>query len=222
MMDQRGSAAYRVARLARGASAAGTGTKTSWRHRRDKGDGSLHQSFCRGHKEAITLVTAIVRSVVSYRGYYIPFDERSDIVQESMLDLFRSADSDKFASENEFCGFVRVVAHRRCVDWMRAKRKREGLRLEGVAPNGPDDDLLAKERRLLGGAVLARLKKNCRELFALHAGLGMTYGQIAAHVGRTEGALRTQAYECLKQAKLILRRIVQRRALTDRQAQRTA
>lgn len=221
-MGQRESVAYRHDRIRREAPPTGKTTRT-WRPTlRTRGERTLHENFCCGRREAIRTVTAIVYSVVNHRGYYIPIDERCDIVQDAMLDLFRQADADKFATENEFCGFVRVIAHRRCVDWMRAKRKREVVRLEGVPPNRPDGQLLAKERQLLGSAVLRRLKKNCRDLFALHAGLGMTYGQIAAQAGRTEGALRTQAYECLKQAKLIFQRLVKKRPPSQHQEQRTA
>jgi RNA polymerase sigma factor (sigma-70 family) len=221
-MGQRGSTAFRFERFTGGATEAATDTAKWHRLGRSRRRGSLHEDFCQGYREAIKQVTAIVNSVVNHRGYYIPIDERCDIVQDAMLDLFRQADANKFATENEFCGFVRVIAHRRCVDWMRAKRKREDIRLESVSPNRPDGQLLAKERQLLGSAVLARLKKNCRDLFALHAGLGMTYGQIAEQAGRTEGALRTQAYECLKQAKLTFQRLVKKRPPTPHQAQRTA
>ena len=54
------------------------------------------------------------------------------------------------------------------------------------------------------------MREKCRTLFALHAGMGMTYGEISEVLGRSEGALRTQMYECLKAAKKMATRVAYR------------
>jgi DNA-directed RNA polymerase specialized sigma24 family protein len=77
----------------------------------------------------------------------------------------------------------------------------------------PDDEILAKERRKLAQEIFSELKQPCRELLALRAGRGLTYGQMAQLLGRSEGALRTQSYYCLKQARAILNRRRRRQKL---------
>ena len=65
----------------------------------------------------------------------------------------------------------------------------------------PDDTLLAREKRELAVEIFSKLKEPCRELLALRVGRGLTYGQMALLLGRSEGALRTQSYYCRLQTK---------------------
>ena len=171
------------------------------------GGRTLFREFSRGEPEAVASASATVSKVVQFRGYFIPHDERPDVIQEAMLDVIKAVKASGFSSDVEFCGFIRMVTHRRCVDWLRKKKNRERINPMVLAAFDPDQMLLAKERQELGTAVVSQLKEKCRTLFALHAGLGLTYGEIGELLGRTEGALRTQAYECLKEARVILGRL---------------
>jgi RNA polymerase sigma factor (sigma-70 family) len=163
----------------------------------------------------------MIGRVVQHRGYYVPPDERPDIVQEAMVDLLLAVRASRFAQDEDFIGFVRTIGHRRCVDWMRRRRRGQRLNARAVERlEGPDDCLLAKERRELASRVVSKLGEPCRGLVALHA-CGVTYGQLAERFGRTEGALRTQAYECLKLARRLLERLGRRRRFDRLAAQET-
>lgn len=183
--------------------------------------GPLYRQFAMGDAEAIATTSAEVSRVVQFRGYYIPPDERPDVVQDAMLDVLRALKAARFDSDREFFGFIRTVTHRRCVDWVRQRRKKERLDPVASCIVDPGDRLLAKERRELATEIVSRLKDPCRDLFALHVGIGMTYGQLAEHFGRTEGALRTQAYECLKQARKMLDHMRRRRNVVRMTSRRT-
>jgi RNA polymerase sigma factor (sigma-70 family) len=174
---------------------------------------SLQREFAGGDDGAIAAATALVTRVVAQRGYFIPPDDRPDVIQETMVDLVEALRGRTFGSDAEFSGFVRTVSYRRCVDWIRKNRKREPLRPRILEAVDPDHELLAKERRLLAGEVVSRLGDPCRELLSLHV-LGSTYAELAAQFDRSEGALRTKAYECLKQARLLLERLQRRRKLS--------
>jgi RNA polymerase sigma factor (sigma-70 family) len=176
---------------------------------------SLPARFCRGEPEAVADVAALVGKVVRVRGHYIPYDERPDVIQEAIVDLVRSVKKRTFDGDEMFHGFVRMVAHRRCVDWTR-----QATRLARIEPAlkrlvQPEDTLVAKERRDLAVDVFARLKKPCREVLALRVGRGLTFGQMAPLLGRTEGALRTQSSYCLQQARAILNRMRRRQKLVN-------
>jgi len=153
-------------------------------------------------------VRKLVRRVVRFRGYYIPADERADVVQEVMLEVWRSVSGAGSEAPRSVEALVRSIAYRRCVDWMRrrrASRAIEGLPVETA--RGPDAEYDDAEQRRLGMLILARLRPPCRELFRLHAVLHLSYRQIGERLGRSEGALRTQMCECLKEAREIHRRL---------------
>ena len=154
--------------------------------------------------------TSLVTRVVRFRGYYVPHNDRSDLVQEALVDVIRETRRRAFESDEEFLGFVKTVAYRRCVDWVRKRRSSTHLRLSLATVPTPADELLERERQQLGVAVVKRMHEKCRTLFALHAGMGMTYGEISQVLGRSEGALRTQMYECLKAAKRMAERVAYR------------
>jgi len=184
--------------------------------KRDPGgaDGTaLSRRFARGEPEAVAAIGALVGKVVKTRGYYIPFDERPDVIQETILDLVHAVKEHRLSEEDEFFAFVRTVAYRRCIDWARQATRRARVDPEVRRLIQPDDPLVAQERRDLAVEVFSELKRPCRELLALRIGRGLTYAQAAPLLGRTEGALRTQAHYCLKQARAILRRRRRRRKL---------
>jgi len=165
----------------------------------------------RGAPAAVASATAIVGRAAQTRGYYIPHEERPDLIQEILVDVIREARTHDFQSDASFAAFVRVLAYRRCVDWVRRDRLAVRMSWNPSVLPAPDEPLLEKERLRLGVEVVAKLREGCRTLFALHAGRGLSYGEIGSLLGRTEGALRTQLYECLKAAQKILAHLRLRR-----------
>jgi len=168
----------------------------------------LHRRFAQGSPDAIAEVVSIVRSIVQHRGWFIPVDERADISQEALLDVVRRSTSSVFPTDEDFGNFVRVIAHRRCIDWVRARRTQYLVGSGTSGSPGPDVKLLTRERQQLACAVVSRLKPECRQIFGYHAGRGMTYAEIALALGRTEGAVRMQAFECVQRARQLLDRMV--------------
>jgi RNA polymerase sigma factor (sigma-70 family) len=173
----------------------------------------LALGFARGEGEAVTAVNLIVSKVIKRRGHYLPHDERGDVIQETVLDLVRSVKGRSFEGDEEFQGFARMVAHRRCVDWTRQAMRRARIEPPIKQLVLPENNLEQRERRALALDVFSKLKKPCRELLALRIGRGLSYAQISELINRSEGALRTQSYYCLNQARTILNRIRRRTKL---------
>ena len=169
--------------------------------------------FASGDPETVAVTSRVISRVVRTRGYYIPLDQRPDVIQEATTDLVRAVKKATFATDDEFLGFVRVVAHRRCVDWIRLTRKRAHVAPEIRQLVSPDDGLHASDRHRLAAEVFSKLREPCRQLLALRVGRDLTYGQLAGLLGRSEGALRTQCSYCLRQARKILERMRRRRKL---------
>lgn len=164
--------------------------------------------FLLGDSKTLARVESLVSRVVRFRGYYIPPGERRDVVQEVLLQICQALTRPGLSFTENFEAFVRAIAHRRCVDWMRRHHGTEELAASmqsGADP--PDRTLLERERQELGHLVLQQLPEGCRELIRLHAAENLPYSKIAELQGRSAGALRVQMYECMNEARGILERI---------------
>ena len=173
----------------------------------------LFLSYGQGDPEAVAIAGRVIGRVVRAQGYYVPPDQRPDVVQEAMMDLVQAAKSASFATDDAFIAFARMVAHRRCVDWAREARRNATLAANFRPLVAPDDGLAASERRRLATDVFAALREPCRHLLALRVGRGLSYSQLAALLGRNESALRTQSYHCIRHARDILKRLRRRRSI---------
>lgn len=177
----------------------------------------LIRLFLLGDPGAIARVEALVAQVVRFRGYYIPHDERPDVIQQAITDLWESVALPGVILNRSFSALVRTVAYRRCVDWMR--RQRLSSQVEPPKPDPPelpDQFLLAKEQSELGRWILSHLGEKCQELLRLYTVEDRTYRDIAQLLGRSEGALRVQMHECLKRARRMRDRLLPRRASPNR------
>lgn len=161
--------------------------------------------FGRGSSSAVETVRSRVRRIVSFRGYGIPKNEQEDLVQEVMVQLWRTATRESNAAGPRFWGLVEVVAARRCIDWLRTSRSSVPLE-ESMAEKrpGPLAKTLDRERLALASQALAELDEPCQRLIYLQAGLDLPYREIARILGKSEGALRVQMYRCVRQARRIL------------------
>lgn len=164
--------------------------------------------FLAGDAETIRNASRIIASIVRFRRYFIPADERPDLEQDTMLQLWRAIAAPGFSFRNSFEGLVRAIAYRRCIDWRRQKRKSLPLDIEPRDTQEPvERRLLREEEEELGRRIIEGLRGPCRELFRLHAAEGLSYGEIAAIQGRSEMALRTQMSACLKEARTAFARL---------------
>jgi len=149
-------------------------------------------------------VETMVRQFVRFEGYGIPTNERDDLVQEVLLQIWQAVTRPQFDPAQSLDPFIRAVACRRCIDWRR--RRRAMVDLVEEMPDerkGPEELTSESERLRVGCRVLARLSPSCRNLIRLHAVEGLTYARIAAILRRSEGALRVQMHGCLKSAQTI-------------------
>jgi len=172
--------------------------------------------FLMREPEALARVAREIDAVVRQRGYFIPADHRADVAQDAQVSVLEECARPGFAVREGFLHFVRTIAYRRCVDWLRKQRP-----VASLDPETPDGDPRADQRHLaredarLGLLVLQGLREPCRELLRLQIVEEKGYAEIAVLLGRSEGALRTQMCECLKQARAALAKL-QGQAPTER------
>lgn len=164
----------------------------------------VERAFCRGDPETVQQVHRRVRRIIGFRGFRIPREERRDLEQEVMTQLWQAARDSRIEPGSRFWGFVETVASRRLIDWLRVRR--ETVPLDGLAATepGPLGDALAKERADLASAVVRRLPGSCRQLIQLRLVEGRKYADISHIVHKGEGALRVQMHRCIVRAREIL------------------
>jgi RNA polymerase sigma-70 factor (ECF subfamily) len=150
-----------------------------------------------------------VSRILAHGGLRIPLQERDDLEQEVMTEVWQAVNRSQFDFSGGFWGFVEVVTARRCIDWLRGRQSPipfpEDLESSETGPLGR---ALVQERAELVSEVLARLGPPCRELLSLRMRESLSYGEIAQIVGKPEGALRVQVYRCVRRARKILERMV--------------
>jgi len=164
----------------------------------------LAQRFLRGDAAALAQVEGIAAQVVRHRGYFIPSTDQQEIVQEIVTQVWQALARPGFTVRKSVGAFVQAIACRRCVDWMRRFRPSDPIDPATPDPaDPPDRTYLARERHEIGRRILRELRDACRELFRLVVLEDKSYREIAALQGRSEGALRTQMYDCLREARAI-------------------
>ena len=169
----------------------------------ESGD-EIARELRRGSPRALRLARRRVRAILSFRGYRIPPEDRRDLEQEVMTQLWQAVNRAGF-SDDRFWGFVEVVTARRSIDWLRTRKPLIALdeRAASDAP-GPLGGVLSRERTELAHAALAQLAKPCRDLIYLHFALRKPYRELSGLLGKSEGALRVQLHRCVAEARRIL------------------
>lgn len=163
-----------------------------------------------GDGAATEIVRRRVRRIVAFRGYSIPEQDRLELEQTILTQVWRAVSRRGFESAH-FWGLVEVVSSRRCIDWLRARRAETGLDPLTTPPDPLPDPLgviLLRERRELAQRVLSRLPESCRQLIELHVVLNKSYAEMEEILGKSSGALRVQMHRCVKRAHRILRRLL--------------
>jgi RNA polymerase sigma factor (sigma-70 family) len=125
-----------------------------------------------------------------------------------MVQLWHALAVKKLKLREPILALTETIACRRCVDWMRRHRSTQGLSETAVdGKKRPDETLLESERQELARRVLAELKAPCADLMRLVLDEGRSYAEVAREQGRSEHALRTRMWQCLQEARNILRRL---------------
>lgn len=192
----------------------------------DLGGGSLSPEIWgrrlqRAEPRAVEEVRRRVARILASSPVVITQDERDDLEQEVLTEIWQSVNRSRFDCSAGFWGFVEVVTSRRSIDWLRARREKLPLPEALSSPQrGPLRQTLDRERVELASAVLAALGPPCRDLIAFRLRDDLSYGEIARLTGRSEGALRVQFHRCVARARKLATRIRKDQSVARRSARR--
>ena len=134
-------------------------------------------------------------------------EDRRDVEQEVMTQLWKAVHARDMSSELDFWGFVEIVAARRCIDWLRTQREHAPLNPGFRTAGNPLSFALANERGRLASAAIAQLNEPCQRLIHLRVVENCSYREISQILETSESALRVRMHRCIQKAGEILRNL---------------
>ena len=161
-----------------------------------------------GDADAVEHVSARVRRILAFKRLTSPIEDREDLEQGIMAEVWQAVNRPGFDFTAGFWGFVEVVTSRRCIDWIRARREPSPVAADfRDGGRNPFERVLDCERAEIASQVLQALEPECRRLIAMRLREGISYKEIAQILDRSEGALRVQFYRCIRSARDIVNRM---------------
>ena len=128
------------------------------------------------------------------------------MVQDTFVRAFNSLDG--FRGESSFRTWLFTIERRLLVDRRRAeKRRRDRVEIqEDDASTEYDalDGVVANETERRMRQAMSRLSPTQKEVFTLRVAEGLSYKEIAAAVGTTEGAARVHYHNAMRAVKEFL------------------
>jgi RNA polymerase sigma-70 factor (ECF subfamily) len=178
--------------------------------RRDADDGQDLELIARwqaGDERAASALVA--RHAAALARFAVASGERNEVdelVQDTFVRAFNSLDG--FRGESSFRTWLFTIERRLLVDRRRAeKRRRDRVEIqEDDASTEYDalDGVVASETERRMRQAVSRLSPTQKEVFTLRVAEGLSYKEIAAAVGTTEGAARVHYHNAMRAVKEFL------------------
>lgn len=170
----------------------------------DDTDRDLIARWMKGDSRAATLLVS--RHADSLARFAVSSGERAEIeelVQDTFVRAFASIDS--FRGESSFRAWLFTIERRLMLDRRRAERRERTTvpvdAADAVTEYDALDSLLAEEAESRVRTAIDALSPMQREVFTLRVEQGMSYRDIAAIVGSTEGAARVHYHNAMRAVK---------------------
>lgn len=146
-------------------------------------EASLVQRACKGDVNAFDLLcTRLEGPLYGYAyGMVRNSHDAEDIVQESLLRLYRSMRSSKLRSGGSVRSYAFTIAHNLAVDSRRRARPTVSLDASFPAPNGNSAESSVLREQL--NRALADLPANHRSALMLREFGGLSYAEVAETLG---------------------------------------
>jgi len=137
------------------------------------------------------------------------YHEAEDAAQETFLRVYRHLR--RFDPAHRFSTWVLSIASHYCIDRLRARRvtfvslDAPDVHRHHVDAPQPDEYLLRQEQADRIQALLQRLPAEHRLVLVLHYYYDLSYREIAAIMGTSEGAVKTRAHRARRELGKMLR-----------------
>jgi RNA polymerase sigma-70 factor (ECF subfamily) len=155
------------------------------------------------HRAASLLVARHGPALARFAAGLGEWEAVEELVQDAFVRAFDSIDG--FRNEATLRTWLFTILRRLVLDRRRAaRRRREEVDVDDVtlaASGGPLEALVASETERRVHAVVQRLPRLQREVFALRVSEGLSYKEIAQVLDTTEGAARVHYHHATRAVK---------------------
>lgn len=179
---------------------------------KDRTDEQLMSSLRSGQKPALEeLVRRYQTDLFRFCLHFLRDVERSkELAQETFIRVYTARD--RFDSSRKFKPWVMRIAKNLCLNEIKRKKavpmesleeyassaRSESGEIFPTSADGPDEQLMEKERLVVLTRALDGLPDDAREIVTLRFFQRMSAKEIADIVGSSEGAVRTRLHRILK------------------------
>ena len=165
-------------------------------------DEELTQQLLDGAPSAFATVQSWIERA-SARFFSTLGEDSEDLRQEIFIDLISALREGRFLGTSSLRTYVHSCVSHKCIDRLRAKRRRTWLTIDEIelvskSPS-PLASLESSERIAVALSVQNEMPEPCREIWRL-LDQGLSYKEISQNLGVAEGALRVRALRCRKRA----------------------
>ena len=177
----------------------------------ERTDEILMVDLCQGRESALAeLVRRYQNDIFRFCLHYVKrFDVAQEMAQQTFVRVYTARE--RFDSSRKFKPWVLCIARNLCLNELKRKKAVSMETLEEYASasrdesgevlrfsgDGPDEALMADERRQMLERALDDLDAEAREIVTLRFFERMAARDIANVIGSTEGAVRTRLHRIL-------------------------
>jgi RNA polymerase sigma factor (sigma-70 family) len=128
-------------------------------------------------------------------------EKAEDVTSETFEGVLRGLPG--YRPGTDFEAWLFTIAHRRVADHFRRRARRREVNLDETGASaaataaGPEDAVLAAERRAEVAVAFRRLRSDQQEVLALRVLGGLSAAQVAKVIGKSEGAVRVAQHRAL-------------------------
>jgi len=162
-------------------------------------DESLMREYVDGRPEAYQEVHRWIEKAVDSRHWGL-YQHREDILQDVHKRVFYNLSNDRFHGESALKTYVVQIAKYTCIEFLRKKIRFASVDLDSVdvvdANPGPEQRLVARERKERAAEALSQLPQGCRQLFEMIFRDRIPYQEISRRLGVAEGTVKSRAWRC--------------------------
>lgn len=159
-----------------------------------------------GDTDAVAVIDNYIDGAFSVWRHRFGY-ETDDIKSDVRFKLIKSLRDGQFEYRSALKTFIsRIVSHT-CIDYLRFSRRFSPDDISDMDLESANESVeLAMEKRQFGRLlfrVLRQLPRKCIELWRMHMKEGLRCREIGDRLGKTEGNVRRQLWECRTKAREI-------------------
>lgn len=181
----------------------------------DQDDDGLIRRFLAGDAEAVATVDVwLVRAASPYRRRL--FAQWEDVLQQARLEVTKLLQRGTFRGESSLKTYLWQVANHTCLYAIRAHHRAPVMDAEAIdsqvqpESRSPFNRVRERESAELVRQVVREAAPECRSLWGMIQA-GLSYQEMSARLGASEGALRVRVLRCRRRAVDVRDRLLEAR-----------